>query len=47
MEYIRDIASIVSLGVALFTLFGLLTTRGHDFFARVYKKCHAAILETD
>ena len=47
MEYVRDIASIVSLGVALFTLFGLLTTRGHDFFARVYKKCHAAILETD
>ena len=47
MEYVRDIASIVSLGVALFTLFGLLTTRGHDFFIKVYKKCHAAILETD
>ena len=47
MEYVRDIASIVSLGVALFTLFGLLTTRGHDFFIKVYKKCHAAILKTD
>ena len=47
MEYVRDIASIVSLGIALFTLFGLLTTRGHDFFIKVYKKCHAAILKTD
>lgn len=47
MEYVRDIASIVSLGIALFTLFGLLTTRGHDFFAKIYKRRNAAILEND
>lgn len=47
MEYVRDIASLVSLVIAMFTLLGLLTTRGRDFLTKIYKKHNAAILEND
>lgn len=47
MEYVRDIASLVSLVIAIFTMFSLLTTHGHDFLTKIYKKHNAAILEND